>query len=281
MVLWQKLKSDKIALCCIVILLVILISGIFAPVISPNSPVETNIIHKFAPASIKYPLGTDQLGRCIFSRILYGIRTTVILSIATMIATILIGVFLGTIAGFFQGIADEIIMRICDIMLSFPGEVMILAVVGILGPGLSNVIIANIIVKWVWYTRMIRTIIMQYKDKNYVRFARVSGCSTWYIMRKHLIPDAAGEIIVLATLDTGWVILNISALSFLGLGVQPPTPEWGMMLSEAKNVMSIHPLQMLPPGIAILVVVAAFNFLGDSLKSALDPKTHEKIKEVT
>jgi ABC-type dipeptide/oligopeptide/nickel transport systems, permease components len=281
MVLWQKLKSDKIALCCIVILLVILISGIFAPVISPNSPVETNIIHKFAPASIKYPLGTDQLGRCIFSRILYGIRTTVILSIATMIATILIGVFLGTIAGFFQGIADEIIMRICDIMLSFPGEVMILAVVGILGPGLSNVIIANIIVKWVWYTRMIRTIIMQYKDKNYVRFARVSGCSTWYIMRKHLIPDAAGEIIVLATLDTGWVILNISVLSFLGLGVQPPTPEWGMMLSEAKNVMSIHPLQMLPPGIAILVVVAAFNFLGDSLKSALDPKTHEKIKEVT
>lgn len=281
MVLWQKLKSDKIALCCIVILFVILISGIFAPVISPNSPVETNIIHKFAPASIKYPFGTDQLGRCIFSRILYGIRTTVILSVATMVATILIGVFLGTTAGFFHGVVDEIIMRICDVMLSFPGEVMILAIVGILGPGLSNVIIANIIVKWVWYTRMIRTIIMQYKDKNYVRFARVSGCSTWYIMRKHLIPDAAGEIIVLATLDTGWVILNISALSFLGLGVQPPTPEWGMMLSEAKNVMSIHPLQMLPPGIAILVVVAAFNFLGDSLKSALDPKTHEKIKEVT
>ena len=119
---------------------------------------------------------------------------------------------------------------------------------------------------------MIRGIVIQYTDKNYIKFAKVSGCSTFHIIKKHLIPGAMGEIGVLATLDTGWVILNLSALSFLGLGVQAPTPEWGMMLSEAKNIMTIYPQQMLPSGIAILVVVAAFNFLGDSLQDALNPK---------
>ncbi|NMM63422.1 nickel ABC transporter permease subunit NikC [Clostridium sp. P21] len=280
MILWKRLKSDKLAVVCIIILFVILLAGVLAPVITPNSPIETNITQKFQSMSMKYPFGTDQLGRCLFSRILYGVRTTVILSILTMIITILIGTILGMISGFFGGFVDEIIMRICDIMLSFPSEVMILSIVGILGPGLFNVIIANIIAKWVWYTRMIRSIVLQYRDKNYIKFARVSGCSTWHIIKKHLVPGVAGEIIVLATLDTGWVILNISALSFLGLGVQPPIPEWGMMLNEAKNIMTTHPTQMLPAGIAILVVVAAFNFLGDSLQVALDPKKHGKLKEV-
>lgn len=281
MVLWKRLKSDKLAMVCIIILCAILISGILAPVISPNNPIEINVKQKFASMSMEYPFGTDNLGRCILSRMLYGIRTTVMLAIVTMITTIAIGTILGMISGFFRGFIDEVIMRICDIMLSFPSEVMILAIVGILGPGLFNVVIANIIAKWAWYTRMIRSIIIQYTDKNYIKFAKVSGCSTWHIMKKHLVPGVVGEIGVLATLDTGWVILNISALSFLGLGVQAPTPEWGMMLNEAKNIMTTHPTQMLAPGIAILIVVAAFNFLGDSLQVALDPKKHSKMKEVT
>ena len=157
-------------------------------------------------------------------------------------------------------------------MLSFPSEVMILAIVGIMGVGITNVVIANIIAKWAWYTRMIRSIVIQYTDKNYIKFAKVSGCSTYHIITKHLLHALAGEIAVLSTLDTGWVILNISALSFLGLGVQAPTPEWGMMLSEAKNVMLMYPMQMLPSGIAILIVVSAFNFLGDSLQDAFNAK---------
>ena len=281
MVLWKRLKSDKLAMVCIIILCAILIAGILAPVISPNNPTEINVKQKFASMSMKYPFGADNLGRCILSRMLYGIRTTVMLAIVTMITTIAIGTILGMISGFFRGFIDEVIMRICDIMLSFPSEVMILAIVGILGPGLFNVVIANIIAKWAWYTRMIRSIIIQYTDKNYIKFAKVSGCSTWHIMKRHLVPGVVGEIGVLATLDTGWVILNISALSFLGLGVQAPTPEWGMMLNEAKNIMTTHPTQMLAPGIAILIVVAAFNFLGDSLQVALDPKKHSKMKGVT
>ena len=269
---WSRLKKDKLGMLSLLIILIVMIAGILAPVIAPNDPTLVDVKIKLMGMSMKYPFGTDQLGRCVFSRILYGIRTTVFLSLATMAITIAIGTLLGVIAGFFRGFVDEVIMRICDIMLSFPSEVMILAIVGIMGIGITNIIIANIIAKWAWYTRMIRGIVIQYTDKNYIRFAKVSGCSTFHIIKKHLIPGAMGEIGVLASLDTGWVILNISALSFLGLGVQAPTAEWGMMLSEAKNVMTIYPQQMLPAGFAILLIVAAFNFLGDSLQAALNPK---------
>lgn len=272
MVFWQRLKQDKLAIFCLGIVGSVFLLGVLAPVIAPHSPIEPNIAVKYSGISTNYPFGTDQLGRCVLSRLLYGIHTTVGLSLVTMAATLLVGTLLGMAAGFFRGRIDEAIMRLCDVLLSFPSEVMILAIVGMLGPGLTNVVIANIAAKWAWYTRMIRSLVIQYTDKNYIRFARVAGCSTGHIMRRHLLPGVLSDIVVLATLDTGWVILNISALSFLGLGVQAPTPEWGMMLNEAKNVMITHPQQMMAPGLAILVVVAAFNFLGDSIRDALDPK---------
>lgn len=269
---WKRLKKDKLSMACLIFLVIVILCGIFAPLMVPHPPAELNVKMKFAAPSLSYPFGTDHLGRCLFSRILYGIRNTVFLSLAAMGITILIGTLLGVISGFFRGWVDEIIMRMCDIMLSFPSEVMILAIVGVLGVGMFNVILANIIAKWAWYTRMIRGIVIQYTDKNYIRFARVSGCSTSYIIRKHLLPGAIGEISVLATLDTGAVILNISALSFLGMGAQPPAAEWGMMLSEAKSVLTTHPAQMLASGLAIMLVVAAFNFLGDGLQDAFNPK---------
>lgn len=269
---WKRLKQDKLSMVCLIFLTVVILCGIFAPLIAPHPPAQLNVKMKFAAPGLSYPFGTDHLGRCLFSRILYGIRNTVFLSLAAMGITILIGTLLGVISGFFRGWVDEIIMRMCDIMLSFPSEVMILAIVGVLGVGMFNVILANIIAKWAWYTRMIRGIVIQYTDKNYVRFARVSGCSAFYIIRKHLLPGAIGEISVLATLDTGAVILNISALSFLGMGAQPPAAEWGMMLSEAKSVLITHPAQMLASGLSIMLVVAAFNFLGDGLQDAWNPK---------
>lgn len=269
---FDRFKKDKLGVLSLMVILSVCLAGMLAPLIAPHDPTAVDIKSKLLGMSLAYPFGTDQLGRCVFSRLLYGIRTTVFLSLIAMVATIVIGTVLGMISGLFRGWVDELIMRICDIMLSFPSEVMILAIVGILGSGISNIVIANIIAKWAWYTRMIRSIVIQYVDKNYIKFAKVSGCSNLHIIRKHLIPGTIGEIVVLATLDTGWVILNISALSFLGLGVQAPTPEWGMMLSEAKNIMTIYPQQMLPAGLAILVIVAAFNFLGDSLQEALNPK---------
>lgn len=252
--------------------LLIALIGIFAPVIAPNDPYETNIINKFASYSVQYPLGTDQLGRCVLSRMIFGIRPTLGLAALTMAGTIGIGAVLGIIAGYFRGIAEEIIMRIVDVMLSFPSQIMVFAVVALLGVSIQNVIIANVFIKWAWYARMIRTGVMQYRDKNFVQFSRCVGMPERFILFRHLLPSITSDLAVLASLDIGWAIINISTLSFLGLGVQAPTPEWGAMLNEAKEVLTRNPTQMLAPGIAIVALVCCFNLLGDAMRDVLDPK---------
>lgn len=252
--------------------LLIALIGIFAPVIAPNDPYETNIINKFASYSVQYPLGTDQLGRCVLSRMIFGIRPTLGLAALTMAGTIGIGAVLGIIAGYFRGIAEEIIMRIVDVMLSFPSQIMVFAVVALLGVSVQNVIIANVFIKWAWYARMIRTGVMQYRDKNFVQFSRCVGMLERFILFRHLLPSITSDLAVLASLDIGWAIINISTLSFLGLGVQAPTPEWGAMLNEAKEVLTRNPTQMLAPGIAIVALVCCFNLLGDAMRDVLDPK---------
>ena len=252
--------------------LLIALIGIFAPVIAPNDPYETNIINKFASYSVQYPLGTDQLGRCVLSRMIFGIRPTLGLAALTMAGTIGIGAVLGIIAGYFRGIAEEIIMRIVDVMLSFPSQIMVFAVVALLGISVQTVIIANVFIKWAWYARMIRTGVMQYRDKNFVQFSRCVGMPERFILFRHLLPSITSDLAVLASLDIGWAIINISTLSFLGLGVQAPTPEWGAMLNEAKEVLTSNPTQMLAPGIAIVALVCCFNLLGDAMRDVLDPK---------
>ena len=270
--LTKKLINNKTALICLIIIITMIILGILAPYIAPFDPNKVRIVRKYAAISSEHWLGCDHLGRDIFSRLLYGIRSTLFLSLLTMIITIIVGSVIGLISGYRRGKLDECIMRLCDIMLSFPSQVMILAIVGVLGVGIENVIIANIVVKWAWYSRMIRSSVIKYSRKNYILFSRAIGAPHSFIICRHLLPNIMSELVVLATLDTGWVILNISALSFIGLGVQAPTAEWGLMLSEAKNVMTQHPMQMVFPGIAILIVVAAFNMLGDCLRDILDPK---------
>ena len=272
---WTRFKRDRIAVSVSFFLVVVTVLVIFAPVLAPYEPTAQNIMGKFQGPSLAHWFGTDQLGRDVLSRILYGGRVTLLVSLLAMLATILIGAVLGVVSGYFRGRVDDLIMRLCDVMMSFPSEVLILAIVGILGTGMSNIVLATVIAKWAWYVRMIRAVVIQFMDTNYIRFAKVAGCSNWQVIRKHLIVGASGEIAMLSTMDMSAIILNISALSFLGLGVQPPTPEWGMMLNESKSVMTINPGQMLAPGIAIFLVVAALNFLGDSIQDALNPKINK------
>lgn len=268
----ERLLKNKMAVSCIALIVILGLIGIFAPYVAPHDPYENNILNKFATYSLEFPLGTDQLGRCVLSRMIYGIRPTLFLSLLTMIGTIGIGTLMGLLSGYFKGVVDEIIMRIVDIMLSFPSQIMILAVVALLGVDIKNVIIANVFIKWAWYARMIRTNVVKYTDKNFVLFSRCIGSGETYILIRHMIPCIASEMAVLATLDIGWAVLNISTLSFLGLGVQAPSPEWGAMLNEAKNVMTTNPIQMIAPGVAVVILVASFNFLGDCLRDAFDPK---------
>ncbi len=267
----RLLKSKSFVLTMGFILLIAIV-GIFAPVFAPNDPYETDIINKFAQFSSKYPLGTDQLGRCILSRMIYGIRPTLGLALITMIGTITLGTIIGAASGYFGGLLDEICMRIVDVMLSFPSQIMVFAVVALLGVDVKNVILANIFIKWAWYARMIRTSVLQCKNKNFVSFSKAVGNGESFILFKHMLPSISSDIAVLASLDIGWAIINISTLSFLGLGVQAPTPEWGAMLNEAKNVLTINPVQMIAPGVAIVTLVSLFNFLGDIIRDVLDPK---------
>lgn len=275
---WNKLLKDPIALISLSIILIVMILGIFAPFVAPNNPYDVNLSNKLLSYSLKYPFGTDHLGRCIASRLIYGIRTTLFFALIAMVITVFLGLIFGLLASFFKS-CETIILRACDIMLSFPSELMMLAIIGIMGTGIENIIIATIIAKVGWYTRMTYTFSLKYTNQNYILFSRLLGNPSRTILRKHLFPLLLGDIAMLSTLNIGAVILSISALSFLGLGVQAPACEWGVMLNEAKNVMSIAPYQMLPSGMMILIVVAAFNFLGDSIRDALDPNFYIENKE--
>lgn len=268
----KRFFKNKTAVFTTAVVLLVALIGILAPVIAPNDPYETNIINKFAGYSLEYPLGTDQLGRCVLSRMIYGIRPTLGLAALTMLGTIGIGAVLGIMAGYFRGIVEEIIMRIVDVMLSFPSQIMVFAVVALLGVSVQNVIIANVFIKWAWYARMIRTGVMQYRDKNFVQFSRCVGMPERFILFRHLLPSITSDLAVLSSLDIGWAIINISTLSFLGLGVQAPTSEWGAMLNEAKEVLTSNPTQMIAPGVAIVALVCCFNLMGDALRDVLDPK---------
>lgn len=268
----ERFLNNKMAVSTSGVIIFIALLGIFAPFIAPNDPYANDILNKFAPMSAQYPLGTDQLGRCILSRMLYGIRPTLGLALLTMLGTIGLGGLMGLLAGYFKGPVDEVIMRVVDVMLSFPSQIMVFAVVALLGIDVRNVILANVFIKWAWYARMIRTAVVQYRDCNFVQFSRCVGTPEWFILSRHLLPSITADLAVLATLDIGWAVINISTLSFLGLGVQAPIPEWGAMLNEAKHVLTTNPSQMLVPGIGIVVLVTAFNLLGDALRDVLDPK---------
>lgn len=269
---WQKLRQDPIAVVCGVLLLLVILAGFLAPVLEPHDPEAVNIALKYAKASPGYPLGNDYLGRCILSRLLYGIRNSVILVLLAMAVNVTVGLIGGLAAGYFRGKTDEILMRICDVLLSFPIQAMVLAIVGIFGVGLDKILLAIVFFRWPWYTRVFRTVVMKYTDKNYVLFAKASGFSTAHIIFKTVLPAAVPEVVVIASSNLCSLILNVSGYSFLGLGVQAPKAEWGMMLNEARTVMLLHPEQMIWPGLSIMLVCVCASFLADSLRDAVDTR---------
>lgn len=270
--MWNRLKKDIIFKISILFILIVIIAGVLAPYLSINDPNKVNVALKYAGASREYPFGNDYLGRCIFSRVLHGIRPSVILVLLTMLATITIGIIIGLISGYFKGKIDEFFMRLCDIMLSFPSDTMVLACVGIFGIGIKVILLTIIALRWPWYARIFRTATMKYTNENFIQYEKAIGSGHLYIIFKHILPSILPEIAVVSSNNVSSLILMISAFSFLGLGVQAPNPEWGMMLNEAKSVVLIHPEQLIAPGLAIVMVCVAFAFSGDSLRDAMDSK---------
>ncbi|WP_350344259.1 nickel transporter permease [Proteinivorax tanatarense] len=268
----KMIVKDKLAILGAIILAFVAITAIIGPWIVNTDPYETDLGIRLNPPDPDYLMGTDHLGRCIFTRVLFGARVSISISIAVLAVSLSVGVFIGVLAGYAGGFVDTIIMRIIDILLAFPGLILAMAIAGILGPSLINTMIAVVVVSWVGYARITRAMVLSAKEKDYVKMARICGTPHFLIIVRHIIPNIISPIIVLATLDVGSTILRIAGLSFLGLGAQPPTAEWGAMINDGRAFMQTAPWVMFFPGLAILSVVVGFNLLGDGLRDLYDPK---------
>lgn len=266
------LRSQKTVLVCSSILSLIFLVSLLAPWISPHDPIQVNLALKLQPPSWDYPLGTDHLGRCNLSRLLHGARISLGFASLIFVSSLGIGLLVGTFSGYKGGLVDSVLMRFCEGVMAFPNLVLIIGIVGILGPGLMQVVLALMLVQWVYYARMFRGMVLSLKEQNYIAAARISGSSQWQIIRRHMIPNVLPPIIVMGTLEIGWAIMDISALSFLGLGIQPPTPEWGAMIHDGKAYIRSNPALMLYPGLMILLVVVSFNLLGEALSDRFKVK---------
>lgn len=261
----------------IIIVLLILIA-ILAPVISPypdHAISATNPEDKLLPPSSQYLFGTDELGRDMFSRVIYGTRISLQTALIAVALAILVGVPLGAIAGGLGGVVDEIIMRITDIFLSFPPLLLAIAIAAFLGPNLENAMFAIVVSWWPWYTRIIRGQAVSIRERQFVRAARSIGTPRYRIIFNHILPNTFAPVIVQASMDIGGVILTIASLSFLGLGAQPPTPEWGLLISTSRTYFLSAWWYSTFPGLAIFITVLVFNLIGDGIREVLDPRTRK------
>jgi peptide/nickel transport system permease protein len=270
---WRLLLKDIPAVVAIVVLLAFVLAAIAAPLLAPHDPLATNTREKaaalFTPG---YPLGTDQVGRDIYSRLLWGARLTLTVGVVGAIASAVMGLLVGIVAGYFGGWTDVLAMRGLDVLLSFPDILLAVVIVAILGPSLENALIAIAILGVPFYVRLIRADVLRLREADFITAAKTIGASDRQVITGHILPNVMAPIIVTASIHVGYLILSAAGLSFIGLGAQPPSPEWGAMVSSGRDYLLIAPHVVLVPAAAIFIVVLAFNVVGDGLRDALDPK---------
>ena len=251
----------------------LLLAGLLAPWLPLDDPTKISLPDRLLPPSAGHLLGTDHLGRDTFSRIIHGARMTLLAAAITLALSMTIALTVGILSGYYGGWPDTALMGVVDLLLAFPSLILAVAVAGALGPGLFNVLLAAGAVWWVGHARIIRGVTLGARQMEYVTAARAAGAGNIRIILRHISPNIIGPIVVIASLDVGWIILGIAGLNFLGLGAQPPTPEWGAMLNDARPHLQTAPRLLLLPGAAIFVAVLGFNLLGDGLRDLLDPRT--------
>ncbi|MBR4692703.1 MAG: ABC transporter permease [Oscillospiraceae bacterium] len=254
--------------------LLIVLASVCAPLLCHGvDPTEGELSEAIMAPSSEHPFGTDKMGRDILARVIYGSRTSLVSTFSLVLTIFVVGTFLGILAGYFGGAVDAIIMRIADMMIAFPGLVLAIAVAGMLGASTTNAIIAISVVSWPKYARLARSLVMKIRHTDFVAAAQVTGSRTPYMLWKYMLPNTITTLVITAATDIGSMMMELAALSFLGFGAQPPTPEWGSMLNEGRNFMQSAPWMMIYPGLAIFITVVIFNMLGDNLRDILDPKT--------
>ena len=263
----------------VVVIAIWLFIAIFAPLIAPYDPLAQSFT-RLSPPSAEHWFGTDAVGRDVLSRTLYGARVSLPLALILVVSSMIIGSILGAVAGYFGRGVDEVIMRISDLVFAFPTIILAMIVAASLGPSLTNAVIALLVVSWPSYARVMRSMVLGERAREYVIAGRLLGASAYRSLGRDVLPNVAAPVLVLATLDFGNAILLLSGLSFLGLGATPPTPEWGSMVADGVQNFSAWWLSAFP-GLAIFTVVMAFNFLGDAMRDALDPRSAGKVQGVS
>ena len=269
----RKFLRNPLAVIGAVSIVILVLAAVLAPWVAPFNPLELDLINTYqTPGTGGHLLGTDNFGRDILSRLIYGSRISLLIGIVVVSIAAVIGTILGMIAGFYGGVVDNLIMRLVEIFYAFPFLILAIAVIALFGPSIFNVMWVLGLVSWPLYARVVRAEVLRLREVEYVEAARAAGMGDGRIMFKHILPNSLTPVIVLATFGIPEAILASAALGFLGLGVQPPTPEWGVMISEGKDFIRRAPYLITWPGVAIMMVVLSFNFLGDGLRDVLDPK---------
>ena len=270
-VLKRLCRENLLSMISAIIIALFILAAILAPVLTPYTFDQQDIFARLAPPSGAHPLGTDELGRDILTRMLYGSRVSLLVGIVPTLISMLAGAILGILAGFLGGIVDTVIMRLADIMLAFPSMLLAMVIMYTLGDGIVNIFLALALVNWASVARIVRSETLRLREAEYVEAARSIGVTRAKIMLKHILPNCVPSMIVLFTLNIPSAILSESSLSFLGLGIRPPMASWGMMVSVGRQYLYSNPWLSLAPSAAIMIIVLAFNFLGDGLRDALDP----------
>ena len=263
---WHVIFRKKRTIAGAVIILCFVFTALFAPVLAPHDPLLVDIVNKLQGPSPAYPFGTDQLGRCILSRLIWGRRYSLFYSSLVLVITVAVGVPVGMLSGYMGGKVDSLLMRIIDIFMALPSFIVALAIAGTLGASGRNLVLAMSLVYWADYARLSRTLTLQIKEQNYMMALKASGCSGVSIVFRHVLKNIAPSVVALATMDIGTIILSIAGFSFIGLGVQAPAPEWGIMLSDSKQFIQTCPRLMFFPGLTIVLIVLAFNLLGEGIQ---------------
>ncbi len=270
--LWRDFQANRLAMGGLVVVVVLMLASMLAPVLAPYDPGIQNLANRLARPSAAHWLGTDELGRDILSRILFGGQVTLGMVVAVVIMVAPLGLAIGCIAGYFGGTLDRVLMRVTDVFLSFPRLILALAFVAAIKPGVTSAVFAIVLTAWPPYARLARAETLTVRGTDYIAAVRLTGASSFRIILRHIVPMCIGSLVVRVTLDMSSIILTAASLGFLGMGAQPPSPEWGAMIATARRFILEQWWVPTIPGVAIFVASLAFNLLGDGLRDVLDPK---------
>ncbi len=265
--------ANKFMFCGGVFLLLVLVAtALFAPLLAPYNPLGQNLEHDLIAGSREHPLGTDKLGRDILSRMIYGARISLLVGVATVALSLAIGFVIGSCSGYFGGLVDQLLMRLIDILMAFPGILLAIAFTAVLGPGLEHVILALCLIGWTGYARLVRGEILSLRERDFVQAARALGGKPKRIILRHLLPNLLPPLLIQATFGLAAAVVAEGSLSFLGLGVEPPTPSWGSMLNDGRQFLLVAPHLTTYPGLALMITVLALNLVGDALQDRLETR---------